>query len=57
VKETFSKLDYDRASDTEAVCTRLTPAVAQQIKEELNAYKLHEMDVHELSRIHTHFFI
>lgn len=57
VRETFSKMDYDRASDPEAVCTRLTPTMAQQIKEELNAYKLHEMQVHEYSRVHTHFFL
>lgn len=57
VRETYSKADYDRGSDPDAVCTRLTPAMAQQIKEELNAYKLHEMQVHEYSRVHTHFFI
>ncbi|GAA5814261.1 hypothetical protein MFLAVUS_007755 [Mucor flavus] len=57
VKETYSKMDYDRGSDLEAVCTRLTPSMAQQIKEELNAYKLHEMQVHEFSRVHTHFFL
>ncbi|KAI8641858.1 hypothetical protein BD408DRAFT_313348, partial [Parasitella parasitica] len=51
VRETFSKADYDRGSDPDAVCTRLTPATAQQIKEELNAYKLHEMQVHEYSRV------
>lgn len=57
VKETYSKSDYDRGSDPEAVCTRLTPAMAQHIKEELNAFKLHEMQVHEFSRVHTHFFL
>lgn len=57
VRETFSKADYDRGSDPDAVCTKLTPAMAQQIKEELNAYKLHEMQVHEYSRAHTHFFL
>lgn len=57
VRETYSKADYDRGSDPDAVCTRLTPAMAQQIKEELNAYKLHEMQVHEYSRVHTHFFL
>jgi hypothetical protein len=57
VRETWSKQDYDRGSDPEAVCSRLTPAMAQQIKEELNAYKLHEMQVHEYSRAHTHFFL
>lgn len=57
VKETYSRMDYDRGSDPDAVCTRLTPSMAQQIKEELNAYKLHEMQVHEFSRVHTHFFL
>ena len=57
IKETFSKTDYDRGSDPDAVCIRLTPAMAQSIKEELNAYKLHEMQVHECSRVHTHFFL
>ncbi|KAG2229963.1 hypothetical protein BDF21DRAFT_431260 [Thamnidium elegans] len=57
VRETYSKVDYDRGSDPDAVCTRLTPSMAQQIKEELNAYKLHEMQVHEFSRVHTHFFL
>ncbi|KAI8877610.1 hypothetical protein K501DRAFT_337302 [Backusella circina FSU 941] len=57
VRETFSRIDYDRVSDPYAICNRLTPVIAQQIKEELNAYKLHEMQVHEYSRIHTHFFI
>lgn len=57
VRETFSKSEYDRASDPDAVCTRLTPVIAQQIKDELNTYKLHEMKVHESSRGHTHFFL
>lgn len=57
VRETFSKTDYDRLSDPDAVCTRLTPMIAQQIKDELNYYKLHEMQVHEQSRENTHFFI
>lgn len=57
VRETFSKIDYDRGSDPEAVCSRLTPTLAQEIKDELNAYKLHEMQVHEFSRVHTHFFL
>jgi hypothetical protein len=57
VGETYSKTEYDRGSDPNAVCSRLTPTMAQEIKEELNAYKLHEMQVHEFSRIHTHFFL
>ncbi|KAI8380869.1 hypothetical protein BD560DRAFT_387421 [Blakeslea trispora] len=57
VFETYSKEDYDRSSDPDAVCTRLTAIVANQIKQELNYYKLHEMMVHESSRLHTHFFL
>ncbi|KAI8373142.1 uncharacterized protein BYT42DRAFT_579336 [Radiomyces spectabilis] len=57
VKETFGQQEYDRGSDPHAVCNRLTPFLAQQIKEELNAYKLREMLVHDYSRIHTHFFL
>ncbi|KAG0174592.1 hypothetical protein DFQ28_005748 [Apophysomyces sp. BC1034] len=56
VHDTLSMHEYDRGSDPEAVCTRLTAESAHQIKEELNAYKLHEMQVHDLSRVHTHFF-
>ncbi|KAI8989252.1 hypothetical protein BDB01DRAFT_781129 [Pilobolus umbonatus] len=56
VRETFSKTDYDRGSDAEAVCNRLTSILAQKIKEELNNYKLYEMQVHESSRVNTHFF-
>ncbi|ORZ18026.1 hypothetical protein BCR42DRAFT_294482, partial [Absidia repens] len=50
VQDTFSKYDYDRASDPYAVCTRLTADLAQQIKDELNAFKLEEMMVHRQSR-------
>ncbi|KAI8084247.1 uncharacterized protein B0P05DRAFT_448956, partial [Gilbertella persicaria] len=46
IYETYSKVDYDRSSDSEAVCTRLTAMIATQIKQELNEYKLHEMVVH-----------
>ncbi|KAI9310242.1 hypothetical protein BX666DRAFT_1829287, partial [Dichotomocladium elegans] len=51
VRETFSRYEYDRAADPKAVCTRLTPAMAQYIKQELNMYKLHEMHVHQQSRV------
>ncbi|KAI7907071.1 uncharacterized protein BX663DRAFT_399385, partial [Cokeromyces recurvatus] len=51
VKETYSKMDYDRTSDPNATCTRLTPEIAQKIKNELNIYKLHEMKVHDYSRM------
>ncbi|KAI7857215.1 hypothetical protein BDC45DRAFT_423008, partial [Circinella umbellata] len=47
VRETYARHEYDRGSDPDAVCTRLTPAMAYFIKEELNTYKLHEMQVHE----------
>lgn len=57
VHETWSKGEYDRSSDPDAVCTRLTANIAQQIKQELNHFKLHEMSVHDSSRIHTHFFL
>ncbi|SAL96667.1 hypothetical protein [Absidia glauca] len=57
VQETFASHEYDRASDPYAVCTRLTPPLAQKIKDELNTFKLEEMKVHRLSRCHTQFFL
>jgi cytochrome oxidase Cu insertion factor (SCO1/SenC/PrrC family) len=57
VQDTFSKHDYDRASDPYAVWTHLTAQLAQQIKDELNAFKLEEMLVHHLSRGNTQFFL
>ncbi|ORZ24117.1 hypothetical protein BCR42DRAFT_402275 [Absidia repens] len=57
VQDTFSKYDYDRASDPYAICTRLTAHLAQQIKDELNAFKLEEMLVHHQSRGNTQFFM
>ncbi|KAI9277993.1 hypothetical protein BY458DRAFT_432418 [Sporodiniella umbellata] len=56
VHTTYSALEYDRTSDTQAVCTRLTPLIAQQIKQELNHFKLYEMPVHDASKDNTHFF-
>ncbi|KAK4521963.1 uncharacterized protein ATC70_004502 [Mucor velutinosus] len=56
VQETYAKGDYDRSSDPDAVCNRLTAATATQIKRELNYFKLHEMQVHDYSREYTHFF-
>lgn len=69
--EAHSASDYDRRGEI-ATCNRLTPMLAQQIKEELNTFKmvcphhwiqshnilirLQEMEVHELSKPHTHFF-
>lgn len=43
---------YDRRGEA-ATCSRLTPALAQRIKDELNTYKLQEMEVHQSSRIYT----
>ncbi|GAN06999.1 hypothetical protein MAM1_0144c06489 [Mucor ambiguus] len=56
VQETYAKGDYDRSSDPDAVCNRLTAVTATQIKRELNYFKLHEMEVHDYSREYTHFF-
>ncbi|KAH9872246.1 hypothetical protein IAQ61_005081 [Plenodomus lingam] len=52
--DAWSPQDYDRRGDI-ATCNRLTPMLAQQIKEELNSFKM-EMEVHEASKPHTHFF-
>jgi hypothetical protein len=52
--DTWPSQEYDRRGDV-ATCNRLTPLLAQQIKEELNSFKM-EMEVHEKSKIYTHFF-
>ncbi|RXG47592.1 hypothetical protein VDGE_06540 [Verticillium dahliae] len=52
--DTWPSGEYDRRGDI-ATCNRLTPMLAQQIKEELNSFKM-EMEVHENSKIYTHFF-
>lgn len=52
--DTWPSQEYDRRGDI-ATCNRLTPMLAQQIKEELNNFKM-EMEVHENSKIYTHFF-
>ncbi|KAI1376832.1 hypothetical protein F4677DRAFT_445155 [Hypoxylon crocopeplum] len=52
--DTWPPGEYDRRGDI-ATCNRLTPMLAQQIKEELNSFKM-EMEVHETSKIYTHFF-
>lgn len=49
VYDTFAPSTYDRRSEP-ATCNRLTPALAQRIKEELNSYKMEEMEVHASSR-------
>lgn len=56
VYDTFPASVYDRRSEP-ATWSRLTPALAQRIKEELNSYKMEEMEVHASSRIHTQFFV
>ncbi|KAL5495818.1 hypothetical protein ACEPAI_1282 [Sanghuangporus weigelae] len=56
IYDTFSSTTYDRRSEP-ATWSRLTPALAQRIKEELNSYKMEEMEVHAASRIHTQFFV
>lgn len=54
IYDTWDSDDYDRRTEP-ATCNRLTPLLAQQIKEELNNFKMN-MDVHHESRIYTHFF-
>ena len=68
--DTWTSGEYDRRGEI-ATCNRLTPMLAQQIKEELNTFKMvsqtpcffststnmkQEMEVHEQSKVHTHFF-
>ncbi|KAI9248383.1 hypothetical protein EDC94DRAFT_625126 [Helicostylum pulchrum] len=57
VHETFAPADYDRRCDTNATCQKLTPIMAMKIKQELNEYKLTDMEVHVESRQYTHFFL
>lgn len=57
VHETFSAADYDRRCDNNATCQKLTPMMAMKIKQELNEYKLTDMEVHVESRQYTHFFL
>ncbi|CAK7266015.1 bud neck involved protein [Sporothrix epigloea] len=52
--DTWPSQEYDRRGEI-ATCNRLTPMLAQQIKEELNSFKM-EMEVHENSKVYTHFF-
>lgn len=51
--DTWTSGEYDRRGEV-ATCNRLTPLLAQQIKEELNNFKM-EMEVHETSKVYTHF--
>ncbi|KAG4306292.1 hypothetical protein PORY_000280 [Pneumocystis oryctolagi] len=46
IYDTWPSFEYDRRGEI-ATCNRLTPILAQRIKEELNTYKLDEMIVHE----------
>jgi len=55
VYDTFPSSVYDRRSEP-ATWSRLTPALAQRIKEELNSFKMEEMEVHASSRIQYAFF-
>ncbi|KAI4153766.1 MAG: hypothetical protein L6R39_001503 [Caloplaca ligustica] len=52
--ETWTSGEYDRRGEI-ATCNRLTPMLAQQIKEELNSFKM-EMEIHKESEKHTHYF-
>lgn len=52
IYDTFSGSVYDRRSEP-STANRLTPALAQKIKEELNSFKMEEMDVHYASRIQS----
>jgi hypothetical protein len=45
--ETWHSAEYDRRGEP-ATCNNLTFAIAQMIKEELNAFKMDEMEVHEV---------
>ncbi|PLW41274.1 hypothetical protein PCANC_10694 [Puccinia coronata f. sp. avenae] len=56
VHTTWPPAIYDRRGEL-ATCNRLTPTLAQRIKEEINAFKMEEMEVHYASRVHTHFFV
>ncbi|CAB4390649.1 unnamed protein product [Rhizophagus irregularis] len=55
VHETWTREDYDRRGD-QSTCNKLTPILAQKIKDELNEYKTVEMQVHEDSKNNTHYF-
>jgi hypothetical protein len=52
IYDTFPATVYDRRSEP-ATSSRLTPALAQRIKEELNSFKMEEMEVHAASRIQS----
>ncbi|KAJ3464920.1 hypothetical protein MRS44_005578 [Fusarium solani] len=52
--DTWPSQEYDRRGEV-VTWNLMTPMLARQIKEEINAFKM-EMEVHENSRIYTHFF-
>lgn len=54
IYDTYDSVNYDRRAEI-STCNRLNPILAQQIKEEINNFKM-EMQVHAESRIYTHFF-
>ncbi|KAG0342787.1 hypothetical protein BG000_001117 [Podila horticola] len=54
---TWTAEQYDRTSDSNITALRLTPAIAHKIKLELNQFKSQEMEVHQKSRVYTHFFV
>ncbi|KAL8278438.1 hypothetical protein RQP46_009128 [Phenoliferia psychrophenolica] len=56
IHTTWPAAVYDRRAEP-STSNRLTPALAQRIKEELNAFKMEEMEVHPGSRQLTHFFV
>ncbi|KAF9198532.1 hypothetical protein BGZ49_000627, partial [Haplosporangium sp. Z 27] len=57
IHQTWAPDQYDRTSDPNITAHRLTQAIAQKIKLELNQFKSQEMMVHQDSRVHTHFFV
>ncbi|KAI8145179.1 hypothetical protein BJV82DRAFT_605177 [Fennellomyces sp. T-0311] len=57
VHETFNSAEYDRRCDMSATCQKMTPLMAMKIKQELNEYKLTDMQIHVDSRKYTHFFL
>ncbi|OZJ06637.1 hypothetical protein BZG36_00356 [Bifiguratus adelaidae] len=57
VHDTFASAEYDRRCDANVTSAKLTPMIAMRIKQELNEYKLKEMEVHAESRVYTHFFL
>ncbi|KAI0308964.1 hypothetical protein OF83DRAFT_1028044, partial [Amylostereum chailletii] len=56
VYDTFPATVYDRRSEP-ATWSRLTPQLAQRIKEELNSFKMEEMEVHAASRIQCVYLV